>query len=199
MPTCRECHGTGQVEIKTEITTRCPDCHGAKQLPDGTDCKRCNEWGEIGTGRFNVEKKLCRTCMGSGKVSEGSLTFWFLVRVVPATLLLLIVGGPIIWASWAFVGTAWLITLVTVVCFAAWGGAMYYFVSQMPGLGEISATVWFLIRAVPTTLVALAAGGAVIWSVWVYSQNLAIPALVALVIIAAWGGLMAYFILNLPE
>jgi hypothetical protein len=199
MPTCRECHGTGQVEIKTEITTRCPDCHGTKQLPDGADCKRCNQWGEIGVGKFKVDKKLCRTCMGSGKVSEGSLTFWFLVRVVPATLLLLIAGGPLMWASWAFVGAAWLTTLLTVIFFGVWGGAMVYFVSQMPGLGEISATVWFLIRATPTTLVALAAGGAIIWSAWVYSQNLAIPALVALVVIAVWGGLMAYFILNLPE
>ena len=28
MPVCRDCHGTGQREIKTEITTRCPDCDG---------------------------------------------------------------------------------------------------------------------------------------------------------------------------
>ena len=199
MPTCRECHGTGQIEIKTERTTRCPDCQGTKQLPDGADCKRCNQWGEIGTGKFNIEKKLCRTCMGSGKVSEGSLTFWFLVRVVPATLLLLIVGIPIIWVSWAFVGAAWLTTLLTVIFFGAWGGAMYYFVSQMPGLGEISPTVWFLIRAIPTTVVALTTGGAIIWAAWVYTENLGIPAIVALGVIAVWGALMAYFILNLPE
>lgn len=196
MPTCLECHGTGQIEVKTEITTRCPDCHGTKLLPDGTDCKRCNKWGEIGTGKFNVEKKLCKTCMGSGKVSEGSLTVWFLVRAVPTTIFLV---GAGIALFWVFFGTPWLATLFTVLFFGTWGGAMYYFIQQMPGLGEISPTNWFLIRVIPTTLIAIAAGGTVIWSSWVYLQAPLIPFFIALAVFLVWGVLMYFFISDMPE
>ena len=199
MPTCRECHGSGQIEVRIEITTRCPDCDGTKQLPDGTDCKRCNKWGEIGTGEFNVEKQLCKTCWGSGKVTEGSLTIWFLVRVVPTTVILLGGGGALIVASWIWLGTVWITTLLTVIVFGSWGGLMYYFTSQMPGLGEISPTNWFLIRAIPTTVISIAVGGTVIWSAWVYSQNAPFTAIVALGVFAVWGSLMFYFISNLPE
>jgi hypothetical protein len=199
MPTCRECHGSGQIEVRIEITTRCPDCDGTKQLPDGTDCKRCNKWGEIGTGEFNVEKQLCKTCWGSGKVTEGSLTIWFLVRVVPTTVILLGGGGALVVASWLWLGLAWVTTLLTAIVFGSWGGLMYYFTSQMPGLGEISPTNWFLIRAIPTTVISIAVGGTVIWSAWVYSQNAPFTAIVALGVFAVWGSLMFYFISNLPE
>ena len=103
------------------------------------------------------------------------------------------------WASWSFLGLPWLTTLLTVIIFGLWGGLMYYFIGQMPGLGEISVTNWFLIRVIPTTVVALAAGGSLVWSAWVYTQNLAIPALIALVLIIVWGGFMYYFISHLPE
>lgn len=200
MPVCRECHGTGQVEAKKEITTRCPDCNGTKQLPDGTACKRCDKWGEIGTGEFEVVgKKLCRTCMGSGQVSEGSLTVWFLVRVVPTTLGILGLGGAGIWASWAFLGIPWVTTLLFIVVFGLWGWLMSYFTSQMPSLGEISATNWFLIRAIPATLVAIAIGGSIVWSSWVYLQNAPVAAILALAAFAVWGAVMYYFISHLPE
>jgi hypothetical protein len=199
MPICRDCRGTGQVEIKTEIMKRCPDCQGTKLLPDGTTCKRCNQWGEIGAGKFNVEKKLCRTCMGSGKVSEGSMTFWFLIRVVPATLIILGGGGALIWAAWSFLDITWLTAFLIVLVFGAWGGLVYYFVVQMPNLGEISVTNWFLIRAIPTTVAALPIGGAIVWAVWFYLNNVPATAILALAAFAVWGVLMYYFISHLPE
>ena len=199
MPICRDCQGTGQREVKREITTRCPDCDGTKQLPDGTECKRCNQWGEVGTGEYIVEKKLCTTCMGSGRVSEGSLTVWFLVRVVPASLILLGVGGALIWFSWSFFALAWLTSLLTVIVFGLWGWLMYYFIGQMPGIGEISPTNWFLMRVIPTTLISIAIGSAIVWSAWVYSQSMPLAVLLGLGAAIIWGALMAYFILNLPE
>lgn len=199
MPTCRDCQGTGQREVKREITTRCPDCDGTKLLPDGTECKRCNQWGEVGTGEYTIEKKLCTTCMGSGRVSEGSLTVWFLVRVVPASLLLLGVGGALIWFSWSFFALAWLTSLLIVIVFGLWGGLMYYFIGQMPGIGEISPTNWFLMRVIPTTLISAAIGSAIVWSAWVYTQSLPLAVLLGLGAAIIWGALMAYFILNLPE
>ena len=131
MPTCRECGGTGKIQEKVEITTRCPDCDAAKILPDGSECKRCNQWGEIGTGEFKIEEKLCTNCWGSGRVSEGSLTTWFLVRVVPTTLIVLGLGGVAIWAVWNFVGIPWAIALITIIVFGLWGGLMYHFTRQM--------------------------------------------------------------------
>ncbi len=199
MPTCRDCHGTGQREIKTEITTRCPDCDGTKQLADGTTCKRCNKWGEIGTDQFNVEKKLCKTCMGSGKVSETSLTVWYLARAVPTTLGLLGGGLVAIWASWSFLGLVWLTALLTIIVFALWGWLMYYFAAQLPGLGQISATNWFLIRAISTTISALAIGGAISWTTWFYSQNAAATTIFIVAALAVWGVLMYFFISHLPE
>ena len=199
MPVCRDCHGTGQREIKTEITTRCPDCDGTKQLSDGSACKRCNKWGEIGTGEFNVEKKLCKTCMGSGKVSETSLTVWYLVRAVPTTLVLLVGGLVAIWLSWSYVGAVWLTALLTIVVFGVWGNLMYYFAQQLPGLGQISATNWFLIRAIPTTISALAVSGAIIWATWFYSQNAAATTILIVAALAVWGVLMYFFISHLPE
>ena len=199
MPVCRDCHGTGQREIKTELKTRCPDCDGSKRLRDGSECKRCDKWGEIGTGKFNVEIKLCNTCLGSGQVSEGSLTAWFLIRVVPATLLL--VGGGLIlaWFSWTYFGIALVTTILTVIFFGVWAGLMYHFIKQMPSLGEISVTNWFLIRAIPTTVVALAIGGTVVWSSWVYLKNAPVTAILIIAIAAVWGVLMYYFISHLPE
>ncbi len=199
MPICRDCHGTGQKEVKTEITARCPDCDGTKQLPDGAACKRCDKWGEIGTGEFNVEKQLCKTCWGSGKVTERSLTVWFLVRVVPVTLAL--VGGGIaaIWASWSFLGIVWLTALLTIIFFGAWGGLVFYFADQLPSLGEISAVNWFLIRAIPTTVASIAVGGAIGWVSWFYLQNLPVTVIFALAAFAVWGTLMYFFISHLPE
>ena len=199
MPICRDCHGTGQREIKTELTTRCPDCDGTKQLPDGTTCKRCNKWGEIGTGEFNIEKKLCKTCMGSGKVSETSLTVWYLVRAVPTTLVVLGGGLALIWLSWSLAGLVWLTALLTVIVFGLWGGLMYYFAAQLPGLGQISATNWFLIRAIPTTIASMAVGGAIIWMSWFYLQNVPVTVIIALAAFAVWGVLMYFFISHLPE
>jgi len=199
MPICLDCRGTGQIELKTEIMARCPDCDATKVLPDGTACKRCNKWGEIGTGKFNVEKQLCKTCWGSGRVSEQSLTIWFLIRVAPTTLIILGGGIALIWASWSFLGALWLTALLTIIVFGLWGGLVYYFVSQMPSLGEISATNWFLIRAVPTTIAALPMGGAIIWSSWVYLNNPPVTAIITLTAFAIWGVLMYYFISHLPE
>ncbi|MBN1994056.1 MAG: hypothetical protein JW953_15270 [Anaerolineae bacterium] len=199
MPVCRDCHGTGQREVKKEITTRCPDCDGSKVLPDGAECERCNKWGEIGTGEFEIEKQLCKTCWGSGKVTEGSVMTWFLVRAVPAALLLL--GGGIAgaWALWSLLDSQLWAAILLIVTFGAWGGLIYYFVGQMPGLGEISAMNWFLVRAVPTTLVAVGAGGPAAWASWAVFANAVVTFLLLIGIFAVWGVLMFFFISNLPE
>jgi hypothetical protein len=199
MPVCRECGGTGQREIKKEITQRCPDCHGTKRLKGGLECERCNDWGEIATGEFETEKQLCNECWGSGRVSEGSVTVWFLLRVVPATIVFLGGGGLAIWLSWRTLSNPLLTSIASVLFFGGWGGAMVYFIKQMPRLGEISVTNWFLIRAIPTTLVALGAGGPVVWSSWVYGQNAPVTAILAIAAFAIWGALMYYFISHLPE
>lgn len=199
MPICRECHGAGQVDVKIEVMTRCPDCDATKLLPDGAECKRCNQWGEIGTGEFQVEKQLCKTCWGSGKVSEGSITVWFLVRAVPATLLLLGGGIVLIWAAWTFLNVPWLTAGLTVLTFGVWGSVIFYYVSQMPTIGEISATNWFLMRAVPTTVAAMPIGAAVVWLTWLYLHNPAVTTILALAAFMVWGMLMFYFITYLPE
>ena len=181
------------------MTTRCPDCDAAKILPDGSECKRCNQWGEIGTGDFKVEEKLCTTCWGSGRVSEGSLTTWFLVRVVPTTLIVLGLGGVAIWAAWSFAGIPWLTALVTVIVFGLWGILMYHFTRQMPDIGEISPTNWFLSRAIPTTITAIAIGGVVVWTSWVYLQNAPVTAILGLATVLMWAAIMYYYITHLPE
>jgi hypothetical protein len=199
MPTCRDCKGTGQREIKTEITTRCPDCNGSRVLPDGTECERCNKWGEIGTGEYEVEQQLCKTCWGSGHVTEGSVMTWYLVRAVPTTLILLGGGIALAWAAWSFLDSILLTSLALIISFSAWGGLMGYFVKQMPDLGEISTTNWFLVRAVPTTLVALGAGGPAVWASWVLLQNAPVTFIILIAVFATWGILMFLFINNLPE
>jgi hypothetical protein len=199
MPICRECHGTGQREIKTEVTTRCPDCDGTKVLSDGTECERCNKWGEIGTGEFKLEKQLCKTCWGSGKVTEGSVMTWFLVRAVPAALVLLGGGSAGTWALWSWLGSALLTAFVSILFFGGWGWLIYSFVKQTPAMGEISVTNWFLIRAVPTTLVALGAGGPAIWASWTDLENAVVTFILIIVTFAVWGVLMYLFISNLPE
>lgn len=199
MPICRDCQGTGQRQVKKEIMTRCPDCDGTKRLPDGTECERCDRWGEIGTGEFKVESQLCNTCWGSGKVSEGSVTVWFLVRAVPATLVLLGGGAAVIWASWAFLGDVLITSIASIIVFGVWAGLMYYFIKQMPKLGEISATNWFLIHSVPTTLSALGIGAPLVWSSWVYLENAPVTAILIIAAFAIWGALMYYFISHLPE
>lgn len=199
MPICRDCQGTGKVQIKTEITKRCPDCRGTKQLRDGTECKRCNQWGEVGTGEFEVEEKLCTTCWGSGKVSERSLTAWYLIRVVPTTLLVLGLGGALIWAAWQFVDITAVTALAIVVVFGLWGGLMYRFTSQMPDIGEISPPNWFLNRAIPTTITAIAIGGAAVWASWVYLQNAPVTAILGLAAVLMWAAIMYYYIARLPD
>lgn len=199
MPICRDCNGTGQREIKREIMTRCPDCGGSKLLPSGAACKRCNKNGEVGTGEFKVQKKLCQTCLGSGKVSEGSLTTWFLVWVVPSTLLTLGVGAAGIWAASTFVQNPLVTAIVAVLFFGGWGALMSYFIGRMPHLGEISPATWFFIRAVPTTIVALGAGGAVIWASWLMLASAAITSVLSIIVFAIWGGVMYYFISHMPE
>jgi hypothetical protein len=199
MPVCLECRGVGQIEKKRELTTRCPNCDGSKRLPDGLECKRCDKWGEIATGEFEVEKQLCTTCWGSGKVSEGSLTAWFLLRVVPASLLLVGGGVAAAWGMWAWLGNSLAVAAVTIIFFGGWASLMVHFIGQMPGMGEISPTNWFLIRAIPTTLTALAIGAAVVWSSWDALQSAPVTAVLALAAFALWGVLMYYFISHLPE
>jgi hypothetical protein len=199
MPICRDCHGTGQREFRREIMTRCPDCGGGKLLPDGSECKRCNKHGEVGTGEYKVQKKLCQTCLGSGRVSEGSLTTWFLVWVVPSTLLVLGAGIVGIWVALTFVQNPLVPAIVAVLFFGGWGALMSYFIGRMPRLGEISPSTWFLIRAIPTTIVALGAGGAVVWASWVMLMNARITSILSIVILAIWGVVMYYFISHMPE
>jgi hypothetical protein len=199
MPICRDCNGTGQRELKKEITTQCPDCHGAKSLRNGDPCNRCDKWGQVGTGKFSVQKKLCQTCLGSGKVSEGSLTTWFLVWVVPATFLILGVGAAGVWAAWTFLQQPIITAVVAVIFFGGWGAVISYFIRRMPNLGEISPATWFLIRAVPTTLVALGAGGAIVWAIWLTTPTPTIAIIVGVVLMAVWGAVMYYFISHMPE
>lgn len=199
MPACRECRGTGHREIKKEIMATCPDCEGTKRLPDGSECETCDAWGQVGTGEFQVERQLCDTCWGSGRVSEGSITVWFLIRAVPATLVILGLGGAAIWAAWAFLGDVLITSIVSVIIFGAWGGVMAYLIGQMPTLGEISVTNWFLIRAIPTTVTALGVGGPIVWSSWVYLENAPVTSILIIATFAIWGALMYYFISHLPE
>lgn len=199
MPTCRVCRGTGQVEVRIPIMVRCPDCDGTKRLPDGTECKRCNKWGEIESGESKSETKLCTTCMGSGQVSEGSVTVWFLVRAIPAALVLLGGGSAAAWGSWSYLGNTLVTSLIIIIFFGGWGGIIAYLLGQMPRLGEISVTNWFLIRSIPTTLVALAVGGAVVWSSWVYLKNAPITTILILAAFGIWGAFMFYFISHLPD
>ncbi len=199
MPVCRDCRGTGQIEIKKEIMTRCPDCGGSRVLNDGTECERCNKWGEVGTGEFEVETKLCQTCWGSGHVSEGSVMVWFLVRAVPAALVLLGGGVAGAFALWSGLASVLLASLVLILTFGGWGGLIYYWLKQTPGMGEISVTNWFLIRAVPTTLVALGTGAPAAWASWEILENAIITFLILIITFAVWGVLMFIFISNLPE
>jgi len=199
MPVCRDCRGTGQREIKKEVMARCPNCDGTSRLADGSECERCDRWGEIGTGEFRIETQLCDTCWGSGKVTEGSVTVWYLLRAIPTTIVLLGGGLAAIWASWSFWGDPLITAGLSVGVFGLWGGLMVYFIKQMPTLGEISVTNWFLIRAIPTTLVGLGVGGPVVWSSWTYLNNAPITAILIITAFAVWGALMYYFISHLPE
>ncbi len=124
---------------------------------------------------------------------------WYLVRAVPTTLILLGVGLVLIWLSWSYVGAVWLTALLTIIVFGVWGNLMYYFAQQLPGLGQISPTNWFLIRAIPTTISALAVGGAISWATWFYSQNAAATTILIVAAMAVWGVLMFFFISQLPE
>lgn len=198
MPVCRECGGTGQKKIKKEIMTRCPDCGGNRLLNDGSECERCNKWGEIGTGEFEVEEKLCQTCWGSGQVSEGSAMTWFLVRAAPSALVLL--GGGLIgaWLLWPILDGV-LAAIVLIFTFGIWGSLIYYWLKQTPDMGEISSTNWFLIRAVPTTLVALGTGVPAAWASWALLVNAIVTFVILIITFAVWGVLMFLFINNLPE
>jgi hypothetical protein len=198
MPVCRDCRGTGQREIKKEIMTRCPDCGGSRVLNDGTECERCNKWGEIGTGKYEVEAKLCQTCWGSGRVSEGSVMTWFLVRAVPSALVLL--GGGLVgaWLLWPVVGVL-PAAIVLILTFGIWGGLIYTWLKQTPGMGEISAMNWFLIRAIPATLVALGTGAPAAWASWAVLENALVTFVILIITFMVWGVLMFFFINNLPE
>jgi len=198
MPVCRDCGGTGQKVIKKEIMTRCPDCGGNRVLNDGSECERCNKWGEIGTGEFEVEEKLCQTCWGSGQVSEGSVMTWFLVRAVPSALVLL--GGGLVgaWLLWPVLDGV-VAAIVLVLTFGIWGGLIYTWVKQTPGMGEISSTNWFLIRGIPTTLVALGTGAPAAWASWALLANAIVTFVILIITFIVWGVLMFMFINNLPE
>ncbi len=199
MPTCLECQGKGQREIRKEVMVHCPTCEGTKKLSDGTVCEECNQWGEIGTGEFEVETQLCNVCWGSGHVSEGSLTQHFLIRAVPTTLIVLGGGGAAIWAAWNFTQSPLITSLVSIIVFGLWGAAMYTFIGLMPKMGEISPTNWFLIRAIPMSLVALGVGGPIIWLTWVFSASAALTGLFAFLVFAVWGVFMYFFISYMPE
>jgi len=198
MPVCRDCGGTGQRKIKKEIMTRCPDCGGTQVLNDGSECERCNKWGEIGTGEFEVEEKLCQTCWGSGHVSEGSVMTWFLVRAAPTALVLLgggLIGAWLLWPVLDGVPAA----IVLILTFGIWAGLIYYWLKQTPGMGEISSTNWFLIRGIPTTLVALGTGAPAAWASWALLGNAIVTFVILIITFAVWGVLMFMFINNLPE
>ena len=98
-----------------------------------------------------------------------------------------------------YLGNPLVTSIISVLVFGIWGGLMAYFTQQMPTLGEISVTNWFLIRAIPTTLVALGVGGPIIWTSWVYLMNAPLTAILAIAAFAIWGALMFYFISHLPE
>jgi hypothetical protein len=198
MPVCRDCGGTGQRKIKKEIMTRCPDCGGTQVLNDGTECERCNKWGEIGTGEFEIEEKLCQTCWGSGHVSEGSVMTWFLVRAAPSALVLL--GGGLIgaWLLWPVLNGV-VAAIVLIFTFGIWGSLIYYWLKQTPDMGEISSTNWFLIRGIPATLVALGTGAPAAWASWALLENAIVTFVILIITFAVWGVLMFLFINNLPE
>jgi hypothetical protein len=92
------------------------------------------------------------------------------------------------------VGFPWLVALVTTLVFGAWGGVMSYFTSQMPDIGEISATNWFLSRAIPTTITAIAIGGTIAWASWVHLQNAPVTAIIGLATALMWGAVMYFYI-----
>jgi hypothetical protein len=121
------------------------------------------------------------------------------VRVVPTTLIVLGLGGVAIWAAWNFVGIAWVIALTTIIVFGLWGGLMYHFTRQMPDIGEISPTNWFLSRAIPTTITAMAIGGVIVWASWVHLQNAPVTAILGLTSVLMWAVIMYYYITHLPE
>ena len=118
---------------------------------------------------------------------------------MPATLFILGGGGVGTWAAWTFLQNPWVTAVVAVLLFSGWGGLMSYFITRMPKLGEISPTTWFLIRAVPATLVALGVGGPLVWASWVTLMNAPLTAILAIVAFAIWGGVMYYFISHMPE
>lgn len=200
MPDCPTCRGKGKVKVKHELTKPCPDCYGTKTRPDGAVCKTCNKWGEVPTGEHKTELKLCKTCLGTGKVSEQWLTGWFLVRAGPATLGILGVGGALIFASLFYLDMLWLAAALTVVFFGGWAYAMYYFINTMPkNIGEISVANWFLMRSIPTTVTAAAIGWAVVWPAWVYFENRPVTVLLGLAVAVVWAIFMVMFIIRLPE
>jgi hypothetical protein len=197
--------GTGHAGKKVALMTRCPDCGGTQVLPDGEACGKCNEWGEVPTGKSKTEKQLCKTCWGSGKVDEKYVTIWTLLRFVPGGLALCVLAGLGTWLLWGVVGSLLPVPsgvaaaiFVSLIC-AVWGGVSYHFVGQMQKFGQYSMTTWFVTRAVPTTLVAVGTGGGAILALWLLSQHLLATAIFAIVVFFVWGGLMAYFITRLPE
>lgn len=89
--------------------------------------------------------------------------------------------------------------LLIIIVFGLWGSIMYHFTSQMPDIGEISPTNWFLNRAIPTTITALAIGAAVIWASWFYLQSAPVTAILGLAGVLMWAVVMYYYIVRLPE
>ncbi len=198
MPICQVCNGTGQQQKKIELTKLCPHCDGSKVLPDGRDCPHCNEWGEIASGGHKIEKQLCDVCWGSGEVSQQAVMVWFSVRIVPITLLL--IGGAVgAWLLWSWLANVILTAMLIIITLIIWGGLTYYFVSQLPQFGEVPPMVWFLLRTIPATLVTWGIGGAVLWIVWNFSNDVQITAIASLAVFIAWGILMFYYISELPE
>ncbi|MEM7347709.1 MAG: hypothetical protein AAF485_26045 [Chloroflexota bacterium] len=132
MPACQTCGGSGRRAIKKEVKTHCPECHGTKELPDGTTCKTCDDWGEVGTGQFKKTEQLCKTCLGSGQVSQGNVNFWFALWAVPISLILLGGGGFASWLVWDSFDSGPIAAIVAITCLTIWGVVMYYLINTLP-------------------------------------------------------------------
>jgi hypothetical protein len=89
--------------------------------------------------------------------------------------------------------------IILILTFGIWGGLIYYWLKQTPGMGEISSTNWFLIRGIPTTLVALGTGVPAAWASWAALENAIVTFVILIITFAVWGVMMFLFINNLPE
>lgn len=199
MPICRNCQGTGQIEVRVPRTKLCPDCGGSKVLPDGRSCRRCDQSGEIPTGGYKVIKELCHTCWGSGRVSQQVVNIWFLLRTVPTTLLLLGGGAMVAWVSWVYLGIVLLTASLIILFLALWGGLMFHFINGLLDFGPVNPTLWFVSRAGVSSLVLLGIGSSIVWIISEFYLDVRVLSLSALFVLAVWAIFMFILILfDLP-